>query len=84
MSKLHPGFPTFIRAHAQLVWIEVDAVLWFFPNDRKLNFMSTCVPYNQGEFVRIGGTYIWYNNYFGPQKRIVGKRVYVGETGEIM
>lgn len=55
-----------------------------FPCDRKLNFMSTCVPYNQREFVRIGGMCICYNHYFGPQKRIVGKRVYVGETGEIM
>lgn len=54
------------------------------PYDRKLNFMSTCVAYNQREFVRIGGTCICYNHYFGPQKRIVGKRVYVGETGEIM
>lgn len=55
-----------------------------FPYDRKLNFMSTCVAYNQREFVRIGGTCICYNHYFGPQKRILGKRVYVGETGEIM
>jgi len=55
-----------------------------FPYDRKLNFMSTCVPYNQREFVRMGGTCFCYNHYVGPQKRIVGKRVYVGETGEIM
>ncbi len=62
MSELHLGFRTCTCAHAQLVRMEADAVLCCsfpvgFPDDRKLNFKSTCTPHNQRESVRIRGTY---------------------------